>query len=131
MFDKYLIVDGSGRNVVDDGKVVGFEVDARIAYYRGLGLSMVEDVSLTVDGVTFAREDTTFSVHGNTYRLDDMEQVVDDRWGFSEKATIRVSTPEPLSAGEHTVTLSERLRISYIPMPTVTRDTKILTVAGA
>ena len=125
MFDKYLLVEGSARAV--DG---GFEVDARIAYYRGLGLSMVEDVSLALDGTVYPREDHTFTVHGNTYRLDDMETVADDRWGFTEKATIRVRTPEPIAPGEHEVTLTERLRISYIPLPTVTSDTKTLIVAA-
>jgi Domain of unknown function (DUF6379) len=130
VYDKYLLVDGSARTVFAGEAVVGFQVDARIAYYRGLGLSMVEDVSLTVDGTVYSREDTTFTVHGNTYRLDDMESVVDDRWGFTEKATIRVRTKSPIPPGDHIVTLTERLRISYIPLPTVTSDTKTLTVAN-
>jgi hypothetical protein len=130
VYDKYLLVDGSARNVFDGEDTVGFEVDARIAYYRGLGLSMVEDVSLSVDGNVYPREDTTFTVHGNTYRLDDMETVVDDRWGFTEKATIRVQTNSPVPTGDHIVTLTERLRISYIPMPTVTTDTKTLAVVN-
>ena len=45
MFDRYILVEDSLRNT--DG---GFAVDIRMPYYRGLGLSMVEDVTLTVDG---------------------------------------------------------------------------------
>jgi len=128
MFDKYLLVDGTARAVLNDGNPA-LEVDARIAYYRGLGLSMVEDVSISIDGVTVAREDTTFVVHGNSYSLDEMESVVDDRWGFTEAATVRVRTAEVVD-GDHVIGLTERLRISYIPMPTVTSCTKTMTVRG-
>ena len=127
MFDKYLLVDGTAR-VLETGDGPAFEVDTRIAYYRGLGLSMVEDVSLTIDGMTYPPEATTFTVHGNTYAVSELAAAVDDRWGFTEKATVRVRTDERLAAGKHTVTFSERLRISYIPAPTVTSDTKVLSV---
>ena len=42
MFDKYLIVDGSLRNVGPSDAPSGFAFEAKLGYYRGLGLSMVD-----------------------------------------------------------------------------------------
>ncbi|MFF2050299.1 DUF6379 domain-containing protein [Leifsonia sp. NPDC058194] len=112
MFDKYILVDDTLRNVETDGSVTGYAVDTRIAYYRGLGLSMV-DVALTVDGVAVPTEEITFTVHGNSYRADQMGEIFDDRWGFTEPATLSVAVAGGLAPGEHTVTFTEWLRVSY------------------
>jgi hypothetical protein len=130
MFDNYLLVDGSARAVEVDGQPA-FEVGTRIAYYRGLGLSMVEDVAITLDGRPLPRELTTLTVGGKTYTLAEMETVTDDRWGFSEVATIRVPTEHPVSLGEHQVGVTERLRISYMPVTSVTSCTKVMTVGSS
>ena len=44
MMDHKMIVAGSLKAV--EG---GFALEARLPYYRGLGLSMVEDIAVTVD----------------------------------------------------------------------------------
>jgi hypothetical protein len=108
MFDRYIIVEDSLRTT--DG---GFAVDIRMPYYRGLGLSMVEDVAITVDGVRYPREAIRFTVHGNTYTLDAMETEYDDRWEMGEPATVTVLAE--LQPGEHVVANEQRLRISYLP----------------
>lgn len=128
MFDKYVVVEGSLRNESSGGSITGYSVDVRIAYYRGLGLSMV-DVALEVDGEPVKVSDITFSVHGNSYPADGMGEILDDRWGFTEAATLTVAKPGGLTPGEHTVHFTEWLRVSYAPAPSETHDTKVLTVA--
>ena len=127
MFDKYAIVADSLRNVTSGSGVTGYSVDTRITYYRGLGLSMV-DVALEVDGNAVPAGDITFTVHGNSYPADEMGEVLDDRWGFTEPATLTVRKPGGLAPGEHTVHFTEWLRVSYIPAPSETHDTKVLVV---
>ncbi|WP_432493278.1 C-glycoside deglycosidase beta subunit domain-containing protein [Kineococcus auxinigenes] len=117
MFEKYVIVRDTLRNVVEGGRTTGYEVGVRMPYYRGLGLSMVEDVSVTVDGLRAAPERTTFTVHGNSYPLTELGEVVDDRWELGEVATVRVAHPGGLAPGVHDVEVSQRLRISYMPVP--------------
>jgi hypothetical protein len=97
-------------------------------YYRGLGLSMVEDVAVTVDGEPCPRDAISFTVHGNTYTLDAMETEYDDRWEFGERATVTVARSGGLSPGEHVVANEQRLRISYLPWPGGGRDEKRMTV---
>lgn len=117
MFEKYVIVPGTLRNVVESGRATAYELGVRMPYYRGLGLSMVEDVSVTVDGVRADPAATTFTVHGNSYPLTGLGEVVDDRWELGEVATVRVDHPGGLASGVHDVEVSQRLRISYMPVP--------------
>jgi hypothetical protein len=104
-------------------------VEVRMPYYRGLGLSMVEGVDLVVDGQPVSPADTTFTVHGYTYRMAELPEVLDDRWEMGERAEIGFSLAEPLVPGAHEVSATVRLRISYMPVPGGGRDTKMLTVA--
>ena len=125
MMDNKMIVGGSLENV--EG---GFAFQGRLPYYRGLGLSMVEDILVSVDGEAVPREDIRFSVRGKTYTLDEMETVYDDRWNFGEKAKIIVLKNGGLTPGEHRVEFATRLRISYLPMVPTTRDAKDLALAA-
>jgi hypothetical protein len=129
MFEKYLLVDDSAHLAEIEGSSA-VVVDVRIAYYRGLGLSMVEDVSVAIDGEVIPRRDTRFSIHGRRYRLDELAAAIDDRWGLREAATITLFNRDPVVPGEHLFELTERLRISYMPAPAVTHTAKRMRIAG-
>ncbi|PTT68581.1 C-glycoside deglycosidase beta subunit domain-containing protein [Arthrobacter sp. HMWF013] len=130
MFDKYIIVEDTLRNVAVGGEVTGFQLGVRLPYYRGLGLSMVEDIEVTLDGVTAPAESVSLTLHGNRYRLTDLPGIFDDRWEMGEVATVFVSKAGGLSNGEHTVAVRERLRISYMPVPGGGADQKTLSLQG-
>jgi hypothetical protein len=128
MFDQYIVCE-EGFRPLTDGRTGGV-VEVRMPYYRGLTLSMVEAVDLTLDGTPVAPERTTFTVHGNTYTFDQLPSVTDDRWEMGERAELAFETDEPLAAGEHDVAVSVRLRISYMPVPGGGRGSKRLTLAA-
>lgn len=130
MFDKYIIVEDGFSNVAQGGKVTSFQLGARLPYYRGLGLSMVEAIDLTVDGEAFPRDTLHVTLHGRTYTLDEMEREAEDRWEFGEVGILTVEKPGGLAQGPHKIELAERLRISYFPFPLVGRDTKVLSLAA-
>jgi len=123
MFDNKMIVPDSLENVAE-----GFAFQARLPYYRGLGLSMVEDVAVTVDGEAVPREAVLLELRGRRWTLDEMETEYGDRWNFGEKARVIVRRDQPLAPGTHRIELAERLRISYLPMVPTTRDAKDLTI---
>ena len=127
MFDRYLIVDGTLRNVGPASAPTGFAFDARLGYYRGLGLSMVEALDVTVDGEAMARQAIRFDEGLGPLTLDEMESAYDRRWGFGAPATILVERTGGLAPGAHTVALVQRLRVSYMPSPSINTDTKTLT----
>lgn len=128
MFDRYILVEDTLRNVTGDGLVSGYQLGARLPYYRGLGLSMVEGIALTVDGARVPDARIALTVHGHRYRLEELPGVFDDRWEMGEVATLSIDGPGGLAAGEHDVVLDLRLRISYMPVPGGGADHKVLTL---
>lgn len=129
MFDRYIICEDTAENLSEGGKVVGFRFGARIAYYRGLGLSMVEDLAVTVDGVKIPRAQIRFSVGSKAYTLDEMETEYTARWEFGDIATVTVLHPGGLARGEHRLELVEQLRVSYMPFPVQGKDAKVIRLA--
>jgi hypothetical protein len=129
MFDKYMICEDSVRNVHRGNETVGFELGARLPYYRGLGLSMVEDVAVTIDGEKIPRGDVRVTVAGRTYTLDEMETVYDATWNFGEVVTVTALKAGGLEPGQHRLELMEQLRVSYMPFPTVGKDAKTVRVS--
>jgi hypothetical protein len=125
MFDKYLIVDDSVRATTD-----GFAFEARLGYYRGLGFSMIEDLAVTLDGEAIPREAIRFDEGAGPITLAEMETAYDRRWNFGAPATISVVGQGALAAGEHRLTLAERLRISYLPFPSINSDEKTVTIVA-
>ena len=130
MMDNKMICTELFENVVENGETIGFAFLGRLPYYRGLGLSMIEDIAVSVDGEAAAREDVRFSVRGKTYTLDQMETVYDDRWNFSEKAKIIVLRAGGLTPGNHRIEFAVRMRVSYLPFVPTTKDTKELALAA-
>ena len=128
MFDKYLIGENEFRNVVEDGKTTGFQIEVRIAYYRGLILSMVEGFEICVDGREFPRESNLFTLRGRTFTYQQLETEYDERWEMGEVALLTVPLPEGLSAGKHEVIVVEYLRVSYVPVITTGQDKKTLAL---
>lgn len=130
MFDKMMLCDEGFENVVENGDVTGFSLLARLPYYRGLGLSMVEDIGLTIDGEPVAREDIRFSVRGRSWTLNEMETVYDDRWNFGEKAKVIVRRCGGLTPGAHQVDIAVRMRVSYLPFVPTTKTGRELQLAA-
>lgn len=130
MFDDKMICTEGFENIVENGCTLGYAILARLPYYRGLGLSMVEDIALTVDGEAVPRDHIRFSVRGRTWTLAEMETEYHDRWNFGEKARISVLKPGGLAVGKHKIELAERLRISYLPFVPTTRDAKELALTA-
>jgi hypothetical protein len=130
MMDNKMICTELFENVVENGETVGFAFLGRLPYYRGLGLSMIEDIQVSVDGEKIERENVRFSVRGKTYTLDEMETVYDDRWNFGEKARIIALRSGGLAPGKHKIEFGVRMRVSYLPFVPTTKDTKELALAA-
>ena len=56
MFDQHIICREGFDNVTRDGEIIGVRFLARLPYYRGLGLSMVEDIAVTLNGEAIPRQ---------------------------------------------------------------------------
>jgi hypothetical protein len=128
-YSSYMICDDGFRNVEENGKRVGFQLQMRLANYRGYLLSQIEDIRISVDGEAIPRGDIRFSIGGKTYTLDEMEEVIDNRWELRQVATVTCLKPDGLAAGMHEISAEEHIRASYIPMVAVARLTRTLRLA--
>ncbi|MEA5402942.1 DUF6379 domain-containing protein [Arcicella sp. DC2W] len=114
MYEKYMIVPERVKKTEK-----GFEIGARLPYYRGVSLSMVEEIEVSLDGETLPQSDVSITVHGNTYNLEQRENELDDRWEMGEVATLSIDNAGDLPAGEHSIGLKINLRIGYMPFPSI------------
>jgi Domain of unknown function (DUF6379) len=128
MFEKYMIVGDDAENIVEKGKTTGFRFGAKLPYYRGLGLSMVEEIVVKIDGEEIPQDQIKLTVHGNTYSILQMEAEPDDRWEMGEVASITVPKEGGLVKGEHTINLMINLRISYLPFPAIRHAEKVIKI---
>lgn len=129
MFDKYIICEKDLCHVLESGTVVGFQFNARLPYYRGLGISMIEDLIVTVDAERYLRDAIRVTLHGNTYTLDEMEVEYEDRWEFGEEGIVSVLTSGGLKTGLHKIEMEVILRVSYLPFLLTGSDNKVLALS--
>lgn len=116
MFDELMIREGSVRNLLaEDGTATGFAFECHVPYYRGIGLSMVEDPELVVDGKAIPLESLRFTYRGVTRTFEELSDLSDVRWELGESATISALVPGGLGDGRHELDLILRLRVSYLP----------------
>ena len=127
-YGTYMICDDGFRNIVENGRAIGFQLHMRLANYRGYLLSQIEDIRISVDGESIPRGDIRFSIGGRTYTLDEMEEVVDNRWELRQVATVTCLKAGGLAPGVHEISAEEHIRASYIPMTAVARLTRKLTL---
>ena len=119
MFDNNVFLNGTCRNTVVDGAVIGYELQTNITYYRGIPLSMVEFIKVEVDGVEAPVENIRISVDQNDwFTLKEAETVTTYKWEYGEPLYIRV-LGEGLTSGSHKVKLTVATRTAYIPVPLV------------
>lgn len=130
MFEKYMICEQGFCNVIEADHVIGFRFKARLPYYRGLGISMIEDLAVSVDACRYPREAIKITIHGNTYSLDQMELEYEDRWEFGEEGIVTVQKPGGLIPGLHKIEMEDTMRISYLPFLLTGRDSKVLELAA-
>lgn len=130
MFDKYLIDAATLRNIGPSEAPTGFAFEAKLGYYRGLGLSMIEKLDVAIDGEPIARDAVRFDEGQGALSLEEMETAYDRRWPFGTAATILVDHPGGFPSGEHELSLLQQLRVSYLPFPAVNTDKKTLTFAA-
>ncbi len=97
----------------------GFQFGARLPYYRGVSLSMVEEIEVTLDGDILPQNVVDITVNGNTYNIEQRENEIDDRWEMGEVAILSVKKDGGLTQGEHTVGLKINIRIGYLPFPAI------------
>ena len=116
MLDREIIQNRGFSNTVENGRVVGFQVDVRDPNYRGLQGSLVDGVDVTVDGTTWSHEGNRYVLGGREHSLDELRSSTDVRWSLDELMTVKVPVDGGLPGGVHDLAVDIRLRAPYIPI---------------
>jgi hypothetical protein len=127
MLEKEFIQSRGFRNVVENGKVTGFQVAYRANYYRGVWLSQLRPATVIVDGETFSGEQVTWTIAGKTYEQADLAKNGDVHWALLEPAILTVRKPGGLVQGFHDIEVQYAYSCSYFP-PTM--DELMVTFNG-
>ena len=128
-YETYMICEEGFSNIERHCRVVGFNVNLRIANYRGYVLSQIEDIKVSIDGEPVARSAMRVKFGNKEYTLDQMETVTDDRWELKQVASVTCLRKGGLAPGKHLVSVEEHIRASYLPFVAVAHATKTLTLA--
>lgn len=124
-----ILCEQGFKNVVNDGKAVGFQVRVLISYYRGIPFSLIGDYDVEVDGVHYGPDLISFSADGITfYELKELGGHIDDVWEFGVKAYLHIKKEGGLTRGMHTVKVTQRVDVPYLPFTTTNAQTKWLTL---
>lgn len=110
---KQMLLPEDVEDVIVNGTPVGFNVKLRIPYYRGVCLSLVEDVTIRYDNEVYPKEVLTFTTSDGTFRFSDMETMTVNRWEFGEKAVVFVPRVGGFGMATHRVEASVAIRVSY------------------
>lgn len=113
----------------------GYEVDVRIAWYRSLPLSCVENISFSVAGKQFTKDKISVLVEGSPVALTDLASMTDQWWFVQDPLTLLLMDDAPLEQGSDAeLSVSLATRIPYIiigpnfPLVQRTDVTKEVTV---
>ena len=129
MFDNNVFIDGTCKNVEENGKIIGYEMKTHITYYRGIPLSMVNYIKVSVDGIEVPSENIRIAVDEyDWFTLEEMKTISTIKWEYGTPATVRVLQEGGLPAGEHDVKLTVCTRTAYIPIPLEGNMTRKVTV---
>lgn len=115
MFARHMYDPKSFKNVEVEGKIIGFQFDFKVQYYRGVTLSIIRDIKVIIDGVECKREDIRFTLEEDTFTLDEMETVITYRWKFGQYATVTVLKDGGLNKGKHHIKATQTIAPSYMP----------------
>lgn len=118
MFDNNVFKENTCKNIIEKGKVTGYGMETNITYYRGIPLSMVEDIRVCTDGNQVPRENIRISVDQiDWFTMKEAETVTSYKWEYGEPLYIRVKQEGGLAAGTHKIKLTVATRTAYIPVP--------------
>ncbi len=118
MYGDHVLTDIGCRSVWEKGKKVGYCVNLKINYYRGLPLSCIDQITLTVDGETADLEDMYLQHNGREYHYPDIlkdDMCTDFYWIFGDLLRVVVKKEGGLEQGVHHVELVLGTRRSYTP----------------
>lgn len=129
MYDPYVLSEVGSRNVWEAGKKVGYAVNLKINYYRGLPLSCVDEISLWIDDEKVDPKTMYLQHRDREYAYEDILKdnfPTDFYWLFGELLRVVVKKEGGIEQGPHKVKVVLRTRRSYTPTMVATCEKELI-----
>jgi len=92
---------GTLKNKAIAGRCTGYSFQIDNLSYRGIWVSTLEDIELTVDGSPVPKSDLLFCIHGLTIPIDNLGGHSEVFWGGRDDGIISVNKVGGLAPGDH------------------------------
>lgn len=112
-FEDRVIREDGFYNIALNGRIVGFNLDLRINYYRGLPLSSVQKIKLFVDGKEISSDLMLFNLNGKFFTIEQLPKLYAEYWGIKQAAHLRVYNGG-LTEGVHDVDINIEYKSPYM-----------------
>jgi len=109
----FILCDDGFRNFSTRGAVRGYKVKIRVPSYRGIYLSCIEDLALSVDNQKVNPDTITFCVNGKRFLLSQLPDLYAEYWFTLDKAELEVYKPGGLKPGKHDLEFKLTTRTPY------------------
>lgn len=110
--DRVLREDGF-YPILINGKNVGFNLDLRINYYRGLPVSSVEEIRLEIDGKEIPQDKIQVSVNGKLFAIRQLKELYAEYWGIKTPIHLLIHNYR-IEDGRHEVAVTVHHRSPYM-----------------
>ena len=127
---KGMFTPADVREVVENGVAKGFIVDVRIPYYRGVALSLIDDITVKYDNEVYPADQLTFTTRDGTFTMAEMATMSTLRWEFGEKAQIFVPRLGGFYMASHRVEVTIAIRISYMGGARPSSHAEVVSLSG-
>ncbi|MGL4255276.1 DUF6379 domain-containing protein [Microbacterium sp.] len=93
----------------------GIAVSVQLPWYRSLWLSAVDDVDVTVNGVTIPKDSLRFELEGRSYRIEELPEQSETLWFVADRPDIVIPLdPVPAPGEKLTVEVVLTMRLLYM-----------------
>ncbi|MEY4760700.1 MAG: hypothetical protein RLZZ200_556 [Pseudomonadota bacterium] len=115
MFEHQMIQATGFANHGPVGARDGVDIRLRVPNYRGMRLSLLDGVEVTLDGVKYGYETNLFEYRGQVHDLASLRAATRIHWSMDEPGIVRVPLKGGLAPGVHEVHVVARVRSPYFP----------------
>jgi len=115
LLEQELIQLRGFRNVIESGKIIGFQIPVRLTYYRGLWASMLRPATVTINGEIYSEKQIYWTIDGKKIEQDDLETDVNTHWNSRDVALLTIRKEGGLEPGLYQVEVVYDFSSSYLP----------------
>jgi hypothetical protein len=109
-----MLLERGFNNVRQNNQIIGFQVQVKIAYYRGVFLPLIGEWEIDVDGEKFGVDKMRYTLGSRTFTFDETAKATDVHWAFGKPLKLTILKPGGLSPGVHTVYFRQIIVPPYV-----------------